>query len=299
MGWSSAIANIAMTLYRFYGDKTILENVSDTIVRFVDFNLKRAGKLNPFLLFKRYKYRNMIIKTGFHYGEWLEPGSKMFRDYIRDLFYPDTEVTTAWFYMTVRQLAEMAEILGKVTDTQRYRALQEKLKTVYQEKIDPERIVLMGDSTGGALAAAVCQKARDEGLPMPILQMLFYPVTDNAMTHKSMDEYAMGSWSKTANRHMWNMYLKNGDHGQLRYAAPLQSDNFADLPDSYVEVCEMDCLRDEGIAYAEKMKEEGVTVELHQVERAYHGYDGHFESPLTRRELAHRVAFMRGYLLQE
>ena len=133
MGWSSAIANIAMTLYRFYGDKTILENVYDTIVRFVDFNLKRAGKLNPCLLFKRYKYRNMIIETGFHYGEWLEPGSKMFRDYIRDLFYPDTEVTTTWFYMTVRQLAEMAEILGKVTDTQRYRALQEKLKTVYQE----------------------------------------------------------------------------------------------------------------------------------------------------------------------
>ncbi len=166
-------------------------------------------------------------------------------------------------------------------------------------QIDPNRIILMGDSAGGALAAAVCQKARDKGLPMPILQMLFYPVTDNAMTHKSMDEYAMGSWSKTANRHMWNMYLKKGDHGQLRFAAPLQSDNFADLPDSYVEVCEMDCLRDEGIAYAEKMKEAGVMVELHQVDRAYHGYDGHFESPLTQRELARRVAFMRRYLMGE
>lgn len=133
MGWSSAIANIAMTLYRFYGDKTILENVYDAVVRFVDFNLKRARKRNPFLLFKRYKDRDLIIETGFHYGEWLEPGSKMFRDYIRDLFYPDTEVTTAWFYMTVRQLADMAEILGKVSEAERYRALQEKLKTVYQE----------------------------------------------------------------------------------------------------------------------------------------------------------------------
>ncbi len=133
MGWSSAIANIAMTLYRFYGDKTILENVYNAVVRFVDFNLRRAKKRNPFLLFKHYKHRDMIIETGFHYGEWLEPGSKMFRDYIRDLFYPDTEVTTAWFFMTVKQLSDMAEILGKAPDAERYRALQEKLKTVYQE----------------------------------------------------------------------------------------------------------------------------------------------------------------------
>lgn len=132
MGWSSSIANLAITLYRFYGDKEILESVYDTVIRFVQFNLERAKKRNPCLIFKNYKHRDLIIETGFHYGEWLEPGSKMFKDYIRDIFYPDTEVTTAWFYQTVKQLAEMAEILEKAEDVLKYSALAEKLKTVYQ-----------------------------------------------------------------------------------------------------------------------------------------------------------------------
>lgn len=132
MGWSTAIAHLAMTLYRFYGDKDILESVYDTVVRFVRFNLERAKKRNPYLVFKHYKYRNLILETGFHYGEWLEPGSKMYKDYIRNLFYPDTEVTTAWFYYTVKQLADMAEILGKREDARKYSDLAGKLKTAYQ-----------------------------------------------------------------------------------------------------------------------------------------------------------------------
>ena len=132
MGWSNAIANIAMTLYRFYGDRELLENVYDTVARFVAFCLERAKKRNPLVLFKRYRHRDLIIETGFHYGEWLEPGSKMYKDYIRALFYADTEVTTAWFYKTVEQLADMAAILGKTEDEERYRDLQKQLKIVYQ-----------------------------------------------------------------------------------------------------------------------------------------------------------------------
>lgn len=132
MGWSTAIANLAMTLYRFYGEQEILESVYDMVVRFVQFNLERAKKRNPYLIFKNYKHRDLILETGFHYGEWLEPGSKMFKDYIQDLFYPDTEVTTAWFYQTVKQLAGMAEILEKSEDVKQYSALTEKLTTAYQ-----------------------------------------------------------------------------------------------------------------------------------------------------------------------
>lgn len=132
MGWSTAIANLAMTLYRFYGDKEILAGVYDTVLRFVRFNLERARKRNPYLVFKHYKHRDLILESGFHYGEWLEPGSKMYKDYIRNLFYPDTEVTTAWFYYTVKQLAQMAEILGKGEDASKYTDLAGKLRTAYQ-----------------------------------------------------------------------------------------------------------------------------------------------------------------------
>lgn len=141
LGWSNAIANIAMTLYAFYGDKAILEEVYETVARFVDFNLRRAKKRNPFLIFKSFKHRDLIVETGFHYGEWLEPGSKMYKDYIRDLFYPDTEVTAAWFYKTVEQLADMASILGKEKDEERYRVLQKKLRKVYQDNFLTEGLV--------------------------------------------------------------------------------------------------------------------------------------------------------------
>lgn len=141
MGWSTGIANLAMTLYRFYVDKEILKSVYDTVARFVRFNLERAKKRNPYLIFKRYKHRDLILETGFHYGEWLEPGSKMFKDYIRNLFYPDTEVTTAWFYYTVHQLSQMAQILDRAEDAKRYEDLAAKLKNVYQENFLKDGLV--------------------------------------------------------------------------------------------------------------------------------------------------------------
>lgn len=158
--------------------------------------------------------------------------------------------------------------------------------------IDPKKIIVYGDSAGGALAAAVCQKARDEGVQAPAAQMLIYPVTDNSQTTKSLDEYAYGSWSKTSNRQMWDLYLKNGDYGELQYAAPLQAKNFANLPKAYVEPAEMDALRDEGIAYAEKMKDAGNDVTLNVIPGAYHGFDGQTSSPLTQRTFETRTRYM-------
>ena len=69
MGWSNAIANLSMVLYRFYGKKDDLENVYECVKKFVDFNVERAKKRNLFFLYKFGKHRKYIIETGFHYGE--------------------------------------------------------------------------------------------------------------------------------------------------------------------------------------------------------------------------------------
>lgn len=132
MGWSNAICNISMTLYQFYGEKADLEAVYDCVKRFVDFNVERAKKKNPFFCYKTGAHRKYIIETGFHYGEWLEPGTVMYKDYIRDLFYPDTEVTTAWFFQTTMQLAKMAQILKYTEDMEYYRNLAKKIYQAYQ-----------------------------------------------------------------------------------------------------------------------------------------------------------------------
>ena len=134
MGWSNAIANVAMTMYEFYGEPQILENVYDSVRKFTEYNIARAKQNNVKSLFMTRRNRQYVIDTGFHFGEWLEPGSNMVRDFMSAMVYPDTEVTTGWFYQTAMQLARMAEILGKEEDAKRYRKLAKKLKETYRER---------------------------------------------------------------------------------------------------------------------------------------------------------------------
>lgn len=134
LGWSNAISNIAMTLYQFYGEKEDLADVYECVKRFVDFNVERAKERNPFFFFKFGKHRKYIVETGFHYGEWLEPGSAMYKDYIKDLFFPDTEVTTAWFYTTTMQLVSMAKILEKNEDEKKYDKLAKEIYKAYHKE---------------------------------------------------------------------------------------------------------------------------------------------------------------------
>lgn len=134
MGWSTAIAQISLILYRFYGEKEDLEDVYDCVKKFVEFNVKRAKERNPFFFLKRGAHREYIIETGFHYGEWVEPGRAMYQDFFKDLLYPDTEVTTAWFHELVKQLVEMAEILGKTEDVQTYTKLAGHIYDAYQKE---------------------------------------------------------------------------------------------------------------------------------------------------------------------
>lgn len=131
MGWSNALSNVAMTLYDFYGDTTVLEMVYEAVQRFVAFNLTRCGTS-----IKSCRYpaeaRRYLIDSGFHFGEWLEPGSNMVLDFIKAMICPDMEVTTGWFYKTTEQLGKMAEILGKERDAEKYRGLADKIKEAYQ-----------------------------------------------------------------------------------------------------------------------------------------------------------------------
>ena len=174
-----------------------------------------------------------------------------------------------------------------------YKTYLYMLENAEELHIDPERILVYGDSAGGAQAAGLCLKARDEEVKAPIAQMLIYPVTDNSQTSASLGKYAYGSWSKTANKHMWDFYLKNGDFGHLEYAAPLQAKDFSNLPQAFVEPSEVDALRDEGIAYAEKMQAAGVPVELRVIQGAYHGFDQRLDNPLTQRVMDVRIDWIK------
>ncbi len=166
--------------------------------------------------------------------------------------------------------------------------------------IDKNRIAVGGDSAGGALAAGVCLVARDRKIPMPCFQMLIYPVVDKRQTGNSMKEFVdTPLWNSKLNAKMWRMYLKNGLPDKKEYASPAEAASLEGMPPSYIEVAEYDCLRDEGIAFAEALKNSGVTTELYKTQRTVHGFEiaennGIVHESVTRRIEKLRAAFQTG-----
>lgn len=161
-------------------------------------------------------------------------------------------------------------------------------------RVDRGRIAVGGDSAGGALASACAQRARDEGGPHLCFQLLVYPVTDCRMETSSMKKYADSPmWNARLNRKMWELYLRDGDHGTPQYAAPMLARCFSDLPPAYVEVEEFDCLHDEGIAYAKALEAAGVEVRLEDVRGTFHGFDFFTGNEISEAMVQKRIQALR------
>ena len=128
---------------------------------------------------------------------------------------------------------------------------------------DPARIAIGGDSAGGNLAAVCAILARDEGFPQLAFQLLVYPRTAPHEELPSHYEFAEGHML-TRKTILWfhNHYLKSDENRtDFRYA-PLIAEDLSRLPPALVIVGECDPLRDDGIAYADRLKSEGNEVEL-------------------------------------
>ena len=140
--------------------------------------------------------------------------------------------------------------------------------------IDPTKIVVGGSSAGGALAAAVALMARDRSGPSIAMQMLFYPVIDDrGLTESMKTGHDALAWNSRNVRDMWAHYLGAERSETSPYAAPGRATDLANLPSAYVVTCEHDPLRDEGLEYAARMLQSGVSVELHNYAGTVHGFD--------------------------
>jgi acetyl esterase/lipase len=158
---------------------------------------------------------------------------------------------------------------------------------------DPERVAVGGGSAGGALAAAVALRARDEGGPPLVFQMLLYPVLDDRMATPSMRTFTEPPLFNSGDvRHMWRHYL-GGRTDVPAYAAPARAGDLSGLPRAYVLVPEHDPLRDEGLAYAHRLIVSGVPTELHHVPGACHGFDGIMSARLGRLAFEEERAVLR------
>ncbi|WP_078596431.1 alpha/beta hydrolase [Evansella clarkii] len=139
--------------------------------------------------------------------------------------------------------------------------------------VDKDRVAVGGDSAGGNLAAAVSLMARDRGEFSIAFQMLIYPVTNHSFATPSYLENGEGYFlTKDSMVWFWNHYLRNEEDGINPYASPLQSEDLSGLPPALVLTAGFDPLRDEGEAYAERLKEAGVEVEVTRYEGMIHGF---------------------------
>lgn len=166
--------------------------------------------------------------------------------------------------------------------------------------IDPDRIALGGDSSGGALAASVSLMARDRGGKSACFLLLSYPVADARQETASIKAFTdTPLWNAKSTSQMWGLYLKNGYPKRHEYASPLEAESFAGLPDAYIETAEFDCLRDEGIALAKALESAGSQVEYHMVNGAAHGFELAYESEMTRESIERRVrALQQAYRME-
>ena len=137
----------------------------------------------------------------------------------------------------------------------------------------PTRIAIAGQSAGGGLAAATALLARDRGGPPLRFQLLEIPELDDRVDTPSMLAFVdTPLWNRPNAVWSWRHYLGPDHRGEVSpYAAPARAEDLRGLPPAFVSTMEFDPLRDEGIDYAQRLMQAGVSVELHNYPGTFHG----------------------------
>lgn len=139
---------------------------------------------------------------------------------------------------------------------------------------DPARIAVGGDSAGANLAASICLTTREKtGVPAPVLQLLIYPVAETAGTAASRRTFADG-FLLTRGDMEWfeERYLPPGVDRDDPRVAILDAPDLSGLPPAYVATAGFDPLRDEGEAFAARLRDEGARVALRRHPGLVHSF---------------------------
>jgi len=158
---------------------------------------------------------------------------------------------------------------------QEYAALQWIAAHGTEHDLDPERIAIAGDSVGGNMTAAVTIMAKQRSGPTLAAQLLYYPVTNAAFDTDSYEQFATGYWlRRDAMQWFWNQYTTDEAQRAEITCSPLRAtlDDLAGLPPALVIVGEADVLRDEGEAYAAKLRAAGVPTTAVRYEGIIHDF---------------------------
>lgn len=138
---------------------------------------------------------------------------------------------------------------------------------------DPSGVALVGESSGATTSACLTLLLRDLGAPMPAYQVLAYPVTDLFGRWPSCEERGTGYTLDVGfARWSWRNYVPLDQDLEDSYLLPLAASDLGGLPPTLLMTAEFDPLRDEGIAFARRLKDAGVELEHIHAQDQMHGF---------------------------
>jgi acetyl esterase len=154
-------------------------------------------------------------------------------------------------------------------------AMEEVLESAGTLGLDKSRFAIGGDSAGGNLTTAILQESIKRSLPMPMRQILLYPVTDHNLTTPSYRQFRDNpNLSRAAMEWFWNNYLPEQSLGSDPRVSPLRAHDavLAQFPPTLLLTCEYDVLRDEGELFAARLVHAGVDVTAVRWLGSLHGF---------------------------
>ncbi|SFP26476.1 alpha/beta hydrolase [Pseudomonas sp. NFPP28] len=137
--------------------------------------------------------------------------------------------------------------------------------------INRQRLVVIGDSAGGNLAAALCLGLRDDRQPLPLAQVLIYPGLGGPPDLPSRRDCADAPLLSSADTDCYLALYLQGSGKPIAYAMPLLANDFSGLPRALIAVAQFDPLRDDGMLYAERLQAAGVSTVLYPGKGLVHG----------------------------
>ena len=165
--------------------------------------------------------------------------------------------------------------------------------------LDAGRIAVAGESVGGDMTAALTLMAKERGDVEFVHAGMYYPVTDAAMDTQSYDQFATGYYlGRELMEWFWDAYVADPNQRSEITASPNQAtvEQLEGLPPTLLIVDEADVLRDEGEAYAAKLRLAGVPVTTVRYDGTVHDFmllDSLSQSNATRAAIAQATAFLR------
>lgn len=156
--------------------------------------------------------------------------------------------------------------------------------------IDMQNFVIGGDSAGGYLAVDTTLRMYKKYGYVPKCNFLMYPALDTRKDTESMIKYIDTPLCNSRDAEMYDGWFNNGK------CITVMNEDLSVMPKTYIEVAEFDCLRDCGIAYAQRLQELKIEVEFHDVAATMHGFDNAVNAKITKDCVDNRVRFIKARL---